>query len=108
MLPMPSQGVNEGAERVGRQLGMGSNQPQLHFDHSDETLFEILVENVIEWTCHPQRISVPGVVKPMKLPILAIVGYPPESHRWLLSAAQHRTELPPLVLPASHSGLCNL
>ena len=59
---------------MGKQLCMGSSQPRLHFDHGSEALFEILKGNIDEWACYPQRIFVP-----MKPPILAIVGYPPES-----------------------------
>ena len=40
------QGVIEEAERMGKQLGMGSIQPWLHFDHGDEALFEILKGNI--------------------------------------------------------------
>ena len=86
---MLSQGVIEEAEHVGKPLGVGSNQSRLHFDHGGEALFEILKGN-IEWTCYPQRVLVPGVAEPMKPPILAIAGYPPESH---CRSTQHRVGL---------------
>ena len=65
---------------MGKQLGMGSNQSRLHFDHGDEALLEIIKGNFVERACYPQRILVPGVAQPMKSSVLAIVGYPPESH----------------------------
>ena len=77
---MPSQGVIEEAEHVGKPLGMGSGQPWLHFDHGDEALFEILQGNIVNWASYPQLILVPGVTGRMKPPILAIGRYPPESH----------------------------
>ena len=49
VLPMLSQGVIEEAEHVGKQLGMGSGQPWLRFDHGDEALFEILKRNIVNW-----------------------------------------------------------
>ena len=54
---------------------MGSSEPGLHFDHGGEALFEILKGNIVVWACYPQR-----MLEPMKPPILAIVGYPPEFH----------------------------
>ena len=33
-----------------------------------------------EWACYLQRILAPGAAEPMKPPILAILGYPPESY----------------------------
>ena len=77
---MLSQGVTEEAEHVCKQLCMGCSQPRLHSDHGGEGLFEILNGNIVEWARYPPRILVPGVAEPMKRPILAIVGYPPESH----------------------------
>ena len=77
---MLSQGVIEEAEHVGKQLGMGSGQPWLHFDHGDEALFEILQGNTINWASYPQRILVPGVAEPLKPPLLAFIESPPESH----------------------------
>lgn len=38
---------------MGLQLGMGSSQPQPHFDHGDEALFEILKGNIVKWACYP-------------------------------------------------------
>ena len=77
---MLSRSVIEEAEHLGKQLGMGSGQPCLRLDHGAESLFEILKGNIVNWGSYPQRILVPGVAEPMKPPILAIVGYPPESH----------------------------
>ena len=78
-MPMLSQGVIEEAEHVGKQLGMGSGQPWLHFDHGDEALFEILQGSIVDWASYPQRIRVSGVTEPMKLPLLAFIESPPET-----------------------------
>ena len=77
---MLSQGVIEEAKHISKQLGMGSDQHRLHFDHGDVALFEILKGNVVNWASCPQRILVPGVAEPMKPPLLAFIGSPPESH----------------------------
>lgn len=77
---MLSQGVIEKAEHVGKQLGMGSSQSWLHFDHGDEALFEILKGNIVEWASYSQRILVPGVAEFMKPPLFALIGSPPESY----------------------------
>ena len=74
---MLSQGVIEETEHVGKQHGMGSGQPWLHFDHGDEALFEILQGNIVNWASCPQRIPVPGVTDPMKPTLLAFIA---ESH----------------------------
>ena len=56
---MLSQGVIEEAKHMGDNLGMGCSQPRLHFDNSDETLLGVLKENITEWCCNLQRVSVP-------------------------------------------------
>ena len=61
------QGVIEEAEHLGKQLGMGSSQPRLHFDHGDEALFEILKGKIVGWGCYPQHVLVPGVAEPSRL-----------------------------------------
>ena len=48
-----SQGVIEEAKYIGDKLGVGSSQPQLHFDNNDEALLEVLKGDIIKWSCNP-------------------------------------------------------
>ena len=61
------------------KLGVGSSQPRLHFDNSDEALLEVLKGNIIELSCNPQCVLVLGIAKAIPALFLAIVRSPPES-----------------------------
>lgn len=65
---------------MGGLLDVGCCQPWLHFYHGDEELLEALKGNVIEWACYPGCFLGLGIAGPMKPPIFAIVGCPPESY----------------------------
>ena len=64
---------------MGDKLGVGSGQPRLHYDNSDEALLEILKGDIIKWSCNPQCVLVPGIVEAIPVPFLAIVRSPSES-----------------------------
>ena len=58
---------------MGNSLGVGSNQPRLHFDNSDEDLLEVLKGDIIERSCNPQCVLVPGIAETILAFFLAIV-----------------------------------
>ena len=76
---MPSQGVVEEAKNMRYNLGVGSSQPRLHFDNSDEALLNVLKGNIIERYCNYQNILVPGVAETIAAPFVAVVRSPAES-----------------------------
>ena len=76
---MLSQGVIEAAKHMGDKLGVGISHPRLHFDNSDEALLEILKGDIIERSCIPQRVLVPGIAEAIPALFFAIVRSPPES-----------------------------
>ena len=76
---MLSQGVIEEAKHVGDKLIVGSSQPRLHFDKSDEALLEVLEGNIIERSCNPQCLLFPGKAEATPALFLAIIRPPLES-----------------------------
>ena len=57
---MLSQNVIEEAKHMSDKLGVGSSQPRLHFDNSDEALSEALKGDIIERSYNSQRVSSQG------------------------------------------------
>ena len=64
---------------MGDKLGVGSSQPRLHFDNSDEALLEVLKGDIIEQSCNSQCAVVSGIAEAIPALFLAIVRSSPES-----------------------------
>ena len=76
---MLSQGVIEDAKHMGDKLDVGSSQPRLYFDSSDEALLEVLKGDIIERSCNSQCVLVLGIAEAIPALFLAIVRSLPES-----------------------------
>ena len=61
---------------MGDKLGVGSNQPRLHFDNSDGALLEVLKGDFIKRSCSKQHGLVPETAEAIPAPFLAIVRSP--------------------------------
>lgn len=71
--------VANNAEHVGRNVGVGSNQTQLHFDDSDNGLLETFKGDVVDWSYYLGCTLVPRVPEYFTPSTLVIVGSPFES-----------------------------